>query len=147
MDHVWNRMRLFHERAIARSSCSMRRFRHVVHHRESRLIMVSSQRRELRIMHVAAYICYYTITIASSPQNRKGYWSIIVWTTSSRYGLIASNLPRSLNSIGSKVGHQHIARFLLSILLSLQFSATLKSHKFEIYQQYMSTTNVMFINH
>lgn len=64
--------------------------------------------------------------MASLPQNRKGYWSIIVCTTSSKYGLIASNLPKSLNSIGKSVGHQQIAKFLLSILFSLQFSATLQ---------------------
>lgn len=69
----------------------------------------------------------YTITNASFPQNKNGYWSIIVCTISSKYGRICSNLPISLNSIGNNVGHQHIAKFLLSMLLSFEFSATLKT--------------------
>lgn len=70
-----------------------------------------------------------TITKASFPQNKNGYWSIIVCTISSKYGRICSNLPMSLNSIGSSVGHQQIARFLLSMLFSLEFSATLETHE------------------
>lgn len=69
---------------------------------------------------------FYTITNASFPQNKNGYWSIIVWTVSSMWGRNCSNWPISLNSIGSKVGHQQIAKFFESILLDLQFSATLK---------------------
>lgn len=69
---------------------------------------------------------FQTITKASLPQNKNGYWSIIVWTMSSRWGLICSNRPISLNSIGNKVGHQHMARFLESMLFSLQFSETLE---------------------
>lgn len=66
------------------------------------------------------------MTNASLPQNKNGYWSIIVWTVSSKCGRNCSNRPMSLNSIGNKVGHQQIAIFLESMLLALQFSATLK---------------------
>lgn len=67
-----------------------------------------------------------TITNASLPQKRKGYWSIIVWTISSKYGRIDSNLNISVNSMGNRVGHQHIAKFLLSMLFNFEFSETLK---------------------
>lgn len=66
-----------------------------------------------------------TIMTSSWPQNRKRYWSIIVCTMSSRCGRIASNFERSPNSYCSSVGHQQIARFLLSMQLSLLCSVTL----------------------
>lgn len=68
-----------------------------------------------------------TMTNASFPQKRKGYWSIIVWTMSSRCGLICSKRPISENSMGKRVGHQHMARFFESMLFNLQFSDTLKN--------------------
>lgn len=118
-------------RIISRGRCAIARSRlnaPLLSSLSARNTAVSSHRRwELCTARLSNTFRHYTITTASSPQNRKGYWSIIVWTTSSRYGLIASNLPRSLNSIGNNVGHQQIAKFLLSILLSLQFSATLKT--------------------
>lgn len=51
---------------------------------------------------------------------------------SSKYGRICSNRPMSLNSIGSNVGHQHIAKFLLSILFNFEFSATLQKFNYDI---------------
>lgn len=66
------------------------------------------------------------MTNASFPQNKNGYWSIIVCTMSSRYGRNCSKCPMSVNSIGINVGHQQMAKFLLSILLSFEFSETLK---------------------
>ena len=68
---------------------------------------------------------YYTIITSSCPQNRNRYWSTMVWTMSSKWGLMASNLPRSPNSYCNRVGHQQIARFLLSMQLSLLDSVTL----------------------
>lgn len=68
-----------------------------------------------------------TMTNASFPQKRKGYWSIIVWTMSSKCGLICSKRPISENSMGKRVGHQHMARFFESMLFNLQFSDTLKN--------------------
>ena len=63
---------------------------------------------------------------SSWPQNRNRYWSTMVWTMSSRWGRMASNLPRSPNSYCNKVGHQQMAKFLLSMQLSLLDSVTLK---------------------
>lgn len=67
-----------------------------------------------------------TITKASLPQNKNGYWSIIVCTISSKYGRNCSKCPMSVNSMGISVGHQQIAKFLLSMLFSLEFSETLQ---------------------
>lgn len=44
---------------------------------------------------------------------------------SSKYGRNCSKCPMSVNSIGINVGHQQIAKFLLSMLLSFEFSDTL----------------------
>lgn len=66
-----------------------------------------------------------TITTSSLPRKRKGNWSIIAWTVSSRCGRIISKRTMSVNSYGSRVGHQQIARFFESMLLALQFSVTL----------------------
>ena len=63
---------------------------------------------------------------SSCPQNKNRYWSTIVCTMSSKWGRIASNFPRSPNSYCNKVGHQQIAKFLLSIQLSLLDSVTLQ---------------------
>ena len=52
-----------------------------------------------------------------------------VWTTSSKCGRIDSNFPRSPNSYWSSVGHQHMARFLLSMQLILLLSVTLEKWK------------------
>jgi hypothetical protein len=49
----------------------------------------------------------------------------MAWTVSSRCGLIDSKRPMSLNSKGSNVGHQQMAKFFESMLLALQFSVTL----------------------
>lgn len=81
-------------------------------------------------MSIKRNICaFHTMTKASLPQNKNGYWSIIVWTVSSKWGRSCSNLPISLNSMGNNVGHQHIAIFFESMLLALQFSATLLREK------------------
>ena len=48
-----------------------------------------------------------------------------VCTTSSRWGRIVSNLSKSPNSYCSRVGHQQMARFLLSMQLILLLSDTL----------------------
>lgn len=69
--------------------------------------------------------CPHTMTKASCPRNRKGCWSIMVWTMSSRYGRVISKRPMSENWTGSRVGHQHIAKFLLSIEFNFELSATL----------------------
>ena len=63
---------------------------------------------------------------SSRPQKRNLNWSMKVWTTSSKCGLMFSNLSKSPNSYCSRVGHQHIARFLLSMQLILLLSDTLK---------------------
>jgi len=66
----------------------------------------------------------YTIMTSSRPQKRNLYWSMNVCTTSSKCGLIVSNLSRSPNSYWSRVGHQQIAKFLLSMQLILLRSET-----------------------
>ena len=75
--------------------------------------------------------CHTRVT-ASPSRNRKENWSIMVCTISSRWGLMASNLHRSPNSYLRRVGHQQMARFLLSMQLSLLRSATLKAGKSDI---------------
>lgn len=65
------------------------------------------------------------MTKASLPQNRYGNWSIIVWTMSSRYGRSCSKWPMSVKSMGMSVGHQQMAKFLLSMLFSFELSDTL----------------------
>ena len=74
----------------------------------------------------------YTIITSSRPQKRNLYWSMNVCTTSSKCGLMLSNLPRSPNSYCSSVGHQQMARFLLSMQLILLLSVTLKITKLEL---------------
>lgn len=49
----------------------------------------------------------------------------MAWTVSSRCGLIISKRIMSVNSYGSSVGHQQMAKFFESMLLALQFSVTL----------------------
>lgn len=53
----------------------------------------------------------------------------MAWTVSSRCGLITSNRPISVNSKGSNVGHQQMAKFFESMLFALQFSVTLRTKK------------------
>lgn len=83
--------------------------------------------KEIRIVQLNArgWPSHYTMTISSFPRKRKGNWSIIAWTVSSKCGLIISKRIMSVNSNGNKVGHQQIAKFFESILLALQFSVTL----------------------
>ena len=73
------------------------------------------------------------MTISSLPRKRKGNWSIMAWTVSSKCGLIISKRPMSVNSNGNRVGHQQIAKFFESMLFALQFSVTLHKHKLEIF--------------
>ena len=61
--------------------------------------------------------------------NRSVYESIMIWTKFIKCGRFCSNRSMLVNSNCNNVGHQQMAKFLLSILFSELFSVILNGGK------------------